>query len=97
MFLYIDDLLETKEGKEQLKTYVKSGKPREGIESIGFHAGATACVVLVIDNTLICANAGDSRCVLSVNKTAVDLSIDHKPDLPTEKLRIEQAGMFVDE
>jgi serine/threonine protein phosphatase PrpC len=43
------------------------------------------------------ANSGDSRCVLSVDSVAYDMSIDHKPDMPAEKLRIEQAGMFVDE
>lgn len=50
IFMLIDDLLETKEGREKLKTYVKSGKAREGMESIGYHAGATACVALLIDN-----------------------------------------------
>jgi len=86
--MLIDDLLETKDGKEKLRTYVK-GKTRDGIDSIGYHAGATACVAMIIDGKLICANAGDSRCVLSVGGSAFDMSIDHKPDLPTEKSRIE--------
>lgn len=79
-----------------MKKYCKS-KTRDGIDNIGHYAGATSCVVLLIDGQLICANAGDSRCVLSVNSVAHEMSMDHKPDLPTEKLRIEQAGMFVDE
>ena len=86
--MLIDDLLVTKEGMEQLRTYCKN-KGREGIESIGHAAGATACVALIANNQIIVANAGDSRCVLSVNLKAVELSIDHKPDLPTEILRIE--------
>jgi len=61
-------------------------------------AGATSCVALITPDRIICANAGDSRCVLSTTgDTAVDLSIDHKPDLPVEKSRIEKAGMFVEE
>jgi serine/threonine protein phosphatase PrpC len=34
------------------------------------------------------ANIGDSRAVLSREDTAIALSTDHKPDLPTEKNRI---------
>jgi protein phosphatase 1G len=61
------------------------------------YTGCTACVALITDNEIICANAGDSRCVLSNNGTAVELSIDHKPDLSTEKARIERAGGFVED
>lgn len=41
------------------------------------------------------ANAGDSRAVLSNNNKAVTLSNDHKPDLPSEKERIQKAGGYV--
>ena len=60
-------------------------------------AGCTACAVLITPDTIYCANAGDSRCVMSEKGRTVELSEDHKPDLPTEKLRIEQAGLFVEE
>ena len=49
------------------------------------------------DTEIICANSGDSRCVLSNDGVAVEMSIDHKPDLPTEKARIERAGGFVED
>jgi Protein phosphatase 2C len=39
---------------------------------------------------LTVANAGDSRCVLCRGGTAVDMSSDHKPDLPEEAARIEE-------
>lgn len=39
------------------------------------------------------ANAGDSRCVLCRGGTAVEMSSDHKPDLPEELARIEQVGL----
>jgi protein phosphatase 1G len=46
-------------------------------------------------------NAGDSRCVLAKKSgdkyNAIELSVDHKPDLPEEKKRIEKAGGFVEE
>jgi protein phosphatase 1G len=71
------------------------GRPET--DNIALYTGCTACVALITENEIICANAGDSRCVLSNNGTAVELSIDHKPDLSTEKARIERAGGFVEE
>jgi serine/threonine protein phosphatase PrpC len=41
------------------------------------------------------ANIGDSRAVLCRNGQPVPLSTDHKPDLPSERNRIEKAGGFV--
>ena len=46
-------------------------------------------------------NSGDSRAVLAKKSgdkyTALEMSVDHKPDLPTEKSRIERAGGFVED
>ena len=47
-------------------------------------------------------NLGDSRAVLAKSAgggkvKATDMSIDHKPDLPTERSRIEGAGGFVED
>lgn len=55
-------------------------------------AGCTANVALLVGNTLYCANAGDSRCVLFRNNQMLEMSTDHKPDLPSEKNRIVKAG-----
>lgn len=41
---------------------------------------------------IYCANAGDSRTVMCEKGVAVDLSKDHKPDLPEERSRIIKAG-----
>ncbi|KAM3313751.1 hypothetical protein ACQJBY_032954 [Aegilops geniculata] len=54
--------------------------------------GTTACVALIRGNQIIVGNIGDSRCVLSRNGQANDLSTDHKPDLQQERERIERAG-----
>jgi protein phosphatase 2C family protein 2/3 len=58
--------------------------------------GCTANVVLIVPDdpatntpaTIYCANAGDSRCIVSVNHKSLALSIDHKPTNPTERSRI---------
>merc|ERR1712127_444863 len=59
-------------------------------------AGTTATVLLVTPTELICANAGDSRTVLSRDKTVIELSHDHKPNDKCERERIEKAGAFVE-
>lgn len=58
----------------------------------GVDSGTTACVAVIKGSTIYVANAGDSRCVLCRGDSAVDLSLDHKPEDLTEKRRIELAG-----
>lgn len=50
-----------------------------GYEEPGKDSGCTAVVALLRGNELYVANAGDSRCVVSRNGTAIDMSVDHKP------------------
>jgi len=63
--------------------------------------GCTAVVVLVVRGEdgegprLICANAGDSRAILSRAGQVVALSEDHKPENDSETARITKAGGFV--
>jgi len=63
--------------------------------------GCTAVVVLVVRSRagegprLICANAGDSRAILSRGGEVVALSEDHKPENDVETARITKAGGFV--
>jgi serine/threonine protein phosphatase PrpC len=61
------------------------------------YAGCTASVILITKTELYCANAGDSRTVLCKKGRAKDLSVDHKPDLPSERNRIEKANGFVED
>lgn len=59
-------------------------------------AGTTVIALLIKDNILYSANAGDSRAVASINGNAVPLSRDHKPTLKDERDRIEAAGGWVE-
>ena len=61
----------------------------------GPQAGCTAVCAMVLGNHLVVANAGDSRCVLSRNGTAIALTEDHKPTNDEEFDRICKAGGFV--
>jgi serine/threonine protein phosphatase PrpC len=61
------------------------------------YQGSTAVVVLVHqdedgERTLVSANVGDSRAILSRSGKAVDLTKDHKPCDEREKARIRSMG-----
>ncbi|CAM9471213.1 unnamed protein product, partial [Discosporangium mesarthrocarpum] len=59
----------------------------------GFDCGATAVLGLVVGaRTLVVANAGDSRCVVSRKGVSMDMSTDHKPEDEPELSRITKAG-----
>ncbi|XP_034944644.1 probable protein phosphatase 2C T23F11.1 isoform X2 [Chelonus insularis] len=57
--------------------------------------GTTVIAILIKDNVLYSANAGDSRAVASISGRTIELSRDHKPTLEDEKRRIEAAGGWV--
>ena len=69
-FLKMDEMMETRQGKEELATFQKDSFA----ENARSFAGCTATVILVTRTEIICANAGDSRTVLSKSGTAMDLS-----------------------
>lgn len=60
-------------------------------------SGSTSVCILMHKNQLLCANVGDSRCILvkqgEVNKwSVIPLSRDHKPQDEEEAQRIVEAG-----
>uniref|UniRef100_A0A182QBY2 protein-serine/threonine phosphatase n=1 Tax=Anopheles farauti TaxID=69004 RepID=A0A182QBY2_9DIPT len=59
-------------------------------------SGSTAVAVLIKDNRLYCANAGDSRAIACIDGRLDVLSFDHKPTNETEKERICSAGGYVE-
>eukprot|EP01015_Nassula_variabilis_P013842 TRINITY_DN2139_c0_g1_i5.p1 TRINITY_DN2139_c0_g1~~TRINITY_DN2139_c0_g1_i5.p1 ORF type:complete len:327 (+),score=83.36 TRINITY_DN2139_c0_g1_i5:66-1046(+) len=102
-FLKMDELLQTKEGKDEVMKIKQSegeedryggGSGGNGEES---YAGCTANVSLIYKNELYVANAGDSRSVLCTKGTAKEMSKDHKPDDEKEKDRVIKAGGYVSE
>lgn len=63
------------------------------------HTGSTALVMVRNKKRVWVANAGDCRAVLKrfdkTRYTAVAITTDHKPNLPSERDRIEHSGGFV--
>ena len=67
----------------------------DGMATHADHVGSTACVVLIGEHHIWCANAGDSRAVLASGGRAIPLSRDHKPELAHERERIERQGGII--
>lgn len=102
VFLGLDRNMLNDAGKKELAQISKkhgtmaSGHVYDGGD-LAIQAGCTCCVAIITKNEVYVANAGDTRCVIASKGKAKDLSIDHKPDLPSEKRRIQRAGGFVEE
>ena len=67
---------------------------REHQESVDTdRSGCTSVTCMITPTHIICANAGDSRCVLGRSPSeTIAMSDDHKPFNESEKRRIEYAG-----
>jgi serine/threonine protein phosphatase PrpC len=76
------------DGFMNIDKHLHKNQPRD-------RSGCTAVSLLIHGDDLVCANAGDSRCVLCRDGEAIPLSNDHKPYTPTEQMRIERAGGYV--
>jgi protein phosphatase PTC2/3 len=59
-------------------------------------AGSTAVAILIKDDKLYCANAGDSRAIACINGQLEVLSLDHKPNNENEYKRICTGGGWVE-
>ena len=103
-------MLKTSYGKTKLQSYKKQSDTsaslfgRGNTEEIAYAAGCTACSAIITPTEIIVGNSGDSRAVFAKKSsspggkfTAIELSNDHKPELPEEKARIEKAGGFVED
>jgi protein phosphatase 1G len=64
---------------------------------IASFTGCTACVCCIEGNNIYFANAGDSRAIIAYNGIACEMTIDHKPELESEKERIYKADGWISE
>ena len=58
----------------------------------GIESGTTAANFYIIGDRFIAANVGDTRIIIGTKQGVFVLTLDHKPDLPEERLRIEALG-----
>nr|XP_043616458.1 probable protein phosphatase 2C 27 isoform X1 [Erigeron canadensis] len=72
--------------------FVKADHAFADNTSLDISSGTTALTALVFGRMIVVANAGDCRAVLGKRGRAIELSKDHKPNCPSERLRIEQLG-----
>ncbi|KAM7508296.1 hypothetical protein LguiA_018749 [Lonicera macranthoides] len=60
-------------------------------------SGTTALTAMIFGRSLLVANAGDCRAVLSRHGMAIEMSKDHRPCCDNERIRIESLGGFIDD
>lgn len=60
-------------------------------------SGTTALTAMIFGRSLLVANAGDCRAVLSRGGVAKEMSEDHRPCCIKERTRIESLGGFIDD
>ncbi|THG21592.1 hypothetical protein TEA_019605 [Camellia sinensis var. sinensis] len=69
-----------------------------GVSSLTFFDHCLSAVtVSTINISLLVANAGDCRAVLSRHGMAIEMSKDHRPCCNNERIRIESLGGFIDD
>ena len=95
-----DDLQNQQNPNSQAATLnMLLGQVKGQNKDVAMMTGCTACVCVIdhLNKKLYFANAGDSRVVLCKKGIAYPMSIDHKPELETEKNRIIKAEGWVSE
>lgn len=60
-------------------------------------SGTTALTAMIFGRSLLVANAGDCRAVLSRRGTAIEMSKDHRTCCLNERKRVESLGGYVDD
>ncbi|KAK9697929.1 hypothetical protein RND81_08G070400 [Saponaria officinalis] len=60
-------------------------------------SGTTALTAMIFGRSLLVANAGDSRAVLSRRGVALEMSKDHRPFCRNERARVESLGGYVED
>ena len=58
-------------------------------------SGTATATVHIIGDRFLAANVGDSRVIIGTRRDAVQLTLDHKPNVPAERSRIESLGGLI--
>ena len=97
-----DPELSTQPERALTKAFLQADDDLEKSDIDSFFSGTTAVAVYRNGNAMYTANAGDSRAIIARRDAAnpqhllaLPLSIDHNPDTPGERERIESLGGFV--
>ena len=60
------------------------------------YSGSTCIIIIHIGDKILCYNIGDSRAAFINDEfKCIQISNDHKPEIPEEKMRIEECGGIV--
>jgi len=90
-FFQMDQMLADPRNREELHSMSAEKLLKQQLVHPDF-MGCTASVCCIRRDRVVVANAGDCRAVLSRGGKAIDMSEDHKPNLPVEHARIQKAG-----
>jgi len=90
-FFQMDQMLADPRNREELHSMSAEKLLKQQLVHPDF-MGCTASVCCIRRDLVVVANAGDCRAVLSRGGIAIDMSEDHKPNLPDEHARIQKAG-----
>lgn len=80
---------------KKLLCNAEKGLSKSGIDTS--FSGSTGNLIMIIEDTILCINTGDSRAILIDEQlSVVQLSRDHKPELTDERHRINSRGGIID-
>jgi len=91
-FHCMDELLSDPNNLDELQSLTNDTVSFKSWSVSPHTTGCTAVMACVRGDSIVVANAGDSRAVLCRRGRAIDMSDDHKPNLPHEMTRIQRAG-----
>jgi len=91
-FHCMDELLSDPNNLDELQSFTNDSVSFKSWNASPDTTGCTAVMVCVRGDSIVVANAGDSRAVLCRRGKAINMSDDHKPNLPGETARIHRAG-----
>jgi len=95
-----EDIRNQKEKNKQVDMFKQLFDPRTQDDcDIAMMTGCTAnvCAIDEKEKKIYFANSGDSRGVLCKNGVAFPMSVDHKPEMDSERNRIYKADGWVSE